>query len=212
MGAWTQLYWKGQEGAPGSPLGFAIVALKHELAHNGYGKGLVLDGLTFGVTMTERVREFQEAAQITVDGVIGPTTAKQLYRKRFSELETNYGLPAGTVCRVCSLESAVDPGAVGVADPADHGIMQINAAEHPAISLAEAFNAAWSLNYFARQTAQTHGSLGDWECSVAAWNIGGGGAQWWCDQGKPATGGPSWFPDLASRATTYIQLVEGEAC
>lgn len=212
MGAWDQQYRKGETGAAGTPLAYAIVALKHELDLNGYGDGLSLDGTTFGVSMSQQAMAFQRAHGLAADGVIGPTTAKRLFAKRMASLESSFGLPAGTICRGCSLESAFDPGAVGVADPADHGLMQINALAHPEVTIAEAFDPAFSLAYYARTISAVYQKTGDWDCAIAAWNVGGGGADSWCGLHKPSTGGPSWFPDLFARATQYVALVKAQPC
>lgn len=212
MGAWTQNYHKGETGSPGSPLAYAIVALKYELDFNGYGAGLTLNGTTFGVTMDQQTRAWQEAAGIAVDGVIGPATARRLFARRFDQIERDLSIPDHLVCKVCSLESAVDPGAVGVSDPHDHGLVQINALAHPEVTLQEAFFPSFSLAYLGRTLATVYSKLHDWDCAVAAWNVGGGGASDWCAMHKPSTGGPSWFPDLFARATRYVSLVKGQPC
>jgi Putative peptidoglycan binding domain/Transglycosylase SLT domain len=212
MGAWTQLYRKGQTGQPGSPLAYAIVALKYELDYNGLGTGLTLDGTTFGVTMAQQVEAFQASRGLTADGVVGPSTAKRLFAKRMAALEASYGIEPGLICKAVSLESACDPGAVGVVDPADHGLVQINATAHPEVSLQQAFTPSFALAYYARTVAAVYAKTHDWDCAVAAWNVGGGGADSWCGLHKPSTGGPSWFPDLFSRATEYVALVKEQQC
>src|SRR3954451_8232451 len=106
MGAWTQVYRKGETGAPGTPLAYAIVALKYELHFNGHGEGLTLNGPTFGVTMAQQTRAFQEAAGLSADGVIGQPTARALYRKRIASLSQKTSVPVDVICKVASLESA----------------------------------------------------------------------------------------------------------
>jgi hypothetical protein len=212
MGAWTDLYRKGQTGTAGTPLAYAITAIKRELDYNGYGEDLTLSGLTFGVSMNQAVQRFQADHGLTPDGVVGPTTSRALFDKRFAALATRYGVPDSLVCKGTKLESALDPGAVGVADIADHGIVQINAAAHPEITIAEAFDPAFALDYYARVLGTGFAKYHDWDCAIAAWNVGGGGASDWCAMHKPATGGPFWFPDLFARATRYVQLVRAQTC
>jgi hypothetical protein len=97
-----------------------------------------------------------------------------------------------------------------VADQHDHGIMQINATAHPEITLGEAFDAAFALTYYAKALHTSYAKLGDWDCAIASWNVGGGGASDWCAMHKPSTGGPNWFPDLFLRATAYVRLVRAQ--
>src|SRR5690242_17248656 len=106
MGAWTTTYHKGQTGDAGTPLAYAITALKRELDYNGYGDGLTLTGSTFGVNMAQAVQAFQAKAGIAVDGVVGRTTSKALFQKRIAALTTHYGVPAPIICQGCQLESA----------------------------------------------------------------------------------------------------------
>lgn len=214
MSAWARFYKQGLKGeSVPDPVGSAIIALKVELAYNGHEGAMDLTTPYFGVHMDRQTRHFQGENALEVDGVIGPKTALALYHKRFHDLEDEHGIINSYVCKVCQLESAVDPGAVGVVDPHDHGIMQINAIAHPDISLAEAFTASWSLEYFANALVANHEALNDWDAAVASWNIGSGGAKYWLAHGKPET---LMFPnstwDVGKQATEYLKLVNGRTC
>ena len=211
MGAWTQMYRKGMKPKQTDPAGYAISAIKYELDFNGYGQGLNF-GPEFGATCDENVRHFQMDENLQVDGVVGPVTAKKLLERRIGMLENNYGIPHDLMCKAVTLESACDFGAVGVVDPMDHGLVQINAGFHPEITIQQAFLPSFALDYYARSVAGVHQKLNDWDGAIAAWNAGAGGADVWVGFHKPAHGGPNWFPDLFERATKYVQLVKDQTC
>lgn len=214
MSAWAQYYKYREVGSPSpDPLGAAILALKKELTYNDHKGDMDLTSPIFGTQMTQATEAFQTERALQVDGVIGPITALELYHKRFRDLEDKYAIPNDYVCKVCQLESAVDPGAVGVVDPHDHGIMQINSIAHPDITLVQAFDAAWSLEYFAKVLSANHASLNDWDAAVAAWNVGSGGAKYWLANGKPAHlifPNSTW--DVGAQATKYVSLVNARTC
>jgi hypothetical protein len=211
MGAWDYLYQKGTRADSGTQEGYGILAVKRELDFLGY-PGLDVDSLVIGNAASRAIIDFQRKHGLDPDGVVGPLTGRQLYKLRIGQLEAKHGVPDDLACKIVGLESAFDPAAIGVSDPADHGIVQINATAHPTITLAEAYDPAFALEYLAAGLQATYAKLHDWDCAVASWNVGGGGASDWCGLHKPSTGGPSWFPDLFARATHYVALVKAERC
>lgn len=55
-----------------------VKGVKIALAHAGYGANLAVKTRAFGPTMVRRLKEFQRASHLTVDGIYGPTTHKAL--------------------------------------------------------------------------------------------------------------------------------------
>lgn len=219
MGAWDVIYKKGLRPVPGSATAYGAFAIKEALSYNGFTGNMVLSTPNLGGAFDTEARRFQKARGLVVDGEVGPHTAAALFSLRFSDFEQQYAIPDHLVCKMTHLESACDPGAVGVTDPADLGIVQINMRAHPDISREHAFEPEWALDYLASTLHKVHNQLQDWDAAVAAWNVGGGGASAWLAAGKPDSLYEPWYVDpqgkpidLGARATRYVQLVEGQQC
>lgn len=219
IGAWTTIYKLGVTAAPGTPIAYGILALKAELNYLGAAGDTNLTTTIVGPRMVKAVKDFQAIHNLAADGQVGPHTARALFAKRVSALEATYHLRDHQACRVISLESAWDPGAVGVADPGDVGLAQIHLPAHPSITVEQAFTPSFAVNYTAEALHNAHVTLGDWDAAIAAWNVGGGGAAAWLAAGKPASLFELWFTDangveldLGARATRYVQLVSEQAC
>jgi Putative peptidoglycan binding domain len=187
--------------------GAGVKAVKRELDYNGFNLGMDLSNNAFGIAVKHSAIAFQQANGLTADGVVGPLTAHELFRKRCALLTSTAGIH-GSVFQVASLESAMDPWAYGFVDPDDHGLVQINLRVHPTISLKQALDPAYCLSYCGRALQSVFDVTGDIDVAVASWNVGVGGAKEWLAAGKPATGGTSDFPDLYNRATRYVSLVQ----
>ena len=200
-GAWLVYYRVGHSFPADSPHGFGIVALKRELAYNGFGRGLIYTP-RFGSTMRLRVMEFQRARGLTADGVVGPRTAQVLFRRRALAVGAQYRL-GDVPCKVKTLESANDPGATGYVDPNDTGLMMISLRWHPEISRAQAFDprfsVPWGADYLADALAHFGGDI---ELAIAAYNRGYGGAAEWQRLGKPRD----------HPAARYVELVLSRTC
>jgi soluble lytic murein transglycosylase-like protein len=214
MGAWDVLYSKGLRAVKTDPIGYGIVAIKRDLAFNGFNgatkrlKPMDTEAPEIGPAADRAIRAFQKAFVLEVDGVVGPHTALALWRRRCVMLEAEQEIPDDLLAKLKSLESANDPGAVGVADPNDHGLVQINSVAHPGITLRQAFDAAWSLDYAAHSLRNAYDTMLDWDGAVAAWNTGEWSARSWVAAGKP----PSFHLagvnfDIGQRATLYVRLV-----
>lgn len=217
MGAWGSndllpdgVYKVGMNAAQETPLAYAILAWKAELAYNG-AQVQMSTNPTFGTAMRTNMRQFQQANGAVVDGILGPQTAKLLLRKRTAGLEALFQVPDHYLARLKSLESANDISAEGAVDPDDHGLVQINLRIHTSITLAQSIDPAYSLNYAGRSLSDAAATYKDWDVAIAGWNVGMGSSHLWQQAGKPATGGTASFPDLYSRATRYVALVKAQS-
>lgn len=218
-GAWGSYYQYKDREEPGTPRGYAIVALKRELAYRGYGKGLDTESLFFGAAARDRTKEFQVDHKIGLKangeptGVIASGTARKLFKKRVWEAAHRAEIPALWLCRQINLESGFDPAAVGNVDPRDRGLVQINSFWHPDVSDAEAFDPVFSINWAADYFAGNLAALGDVEAAVAAHNVGRFYARKWLEAGKPASGlFTEGGKDVAATITRYLKLVNGREC
>lgn len=218
-GAWGEYYEYKDRAEPGTPRGYAIPALKRELAYRGFGNGLDTESLFFGAAARDRTKEFQVAYKIglradgTPTGVIASGTARKLFKKRIWEAGHRTGAPSLWLCRQINLESGFDPAAVGNVDPRDRGLAQINSFWHPTVSDAEAFDPVFSINWAADYLAGNIAALGDVEAGVAAHNVGRFYARSWLSKGKPVSGlFTAEGRDYAAIITRYLMLVKGREC
>jgi len=213
MGAFEYgVYKRGMNATGDARLQAALTGLRVELVYNGFGKNLVLDSVGFGEAMENRVKEFQASRNIKVDGQIGGGTAKELFRKRVNITEGIYDLPAGSLGKQLLLESGYDPVAIGYADPSDHGLAQINLRIHTDVSVDEAFDPIFAVDWAARYIRDGYDQVAKaadvMKAARAAYNVGNFYATEWMKAGFPASGkvadGIDWF----ERATNYIALVD----
>ena len=218
-GAWGEYYEYKDRAEAGTPRGYAIPALKRELAYRGYGQGLDTESLFFGAAARDRTKEFQKDFNIglradgTPTGVIASGTARKLFKKRIWEAAHRAEVPALWLCRQINLESGFDPAAVGNVDPRDRGLAQINSYWHPDVSDEEAFNPVFSINWSADYLAGNIKALGDVEAGVAAHNVGRFYARKWLEAGKPVSGlYTAEGRDYAAIITKYLSLVKGREC
>lgn len=201
-GAWTPaVYEYGQAYSPTSPRGYGVVAIKRELIYRSYGRGINPALPVYGWSVRERVKEFQRAKNLAVTGKVGIVTARVLFRARQRILEGRYRIPQELLCKVTDLESAHDPGAVGV-DGNDRGLVQVNRLAHPTITDPLAYDPAYALDWAADRLRDAYLRFGDWEVAVAAHNGGYGGAAAWQAAGKPAD----------TTLGRYVQLVYSRVC
>lgn len=214
MGAWEYGAYKTTSGTIDDRLGAAFVAIKRELMFNGFGKGVIPDTPVFGDAATNRVKDFQKAQGLKVDGQVGPTTAKALFHARVSFIEEQYALTPGTLGKLITLESAWDPVAIGYSDPDDHGLVQINLRIHSDITVGQAFDPGFSVDWAARYMSQAQDrilrEINIEKAARASYNVGVEYAKRWMGDNYPASGGvfDSSGIDWYTRATTYIELID----
>ena len=211
--AWTSWYRYKDSAEPGTPKAYALVALKRELAYRGYGQGLNTESLFFGAAARDRTKDFQDAMALNVDGVIGPTTARKLFKKRIWDAGHKYNINSLMLCKQLNLESGFDPAAVGYVDPRDRGLAQINSYWHPEVSDEEAFDPAFSIPWAAKYLSDNMKALGDLDAALAAHNVGRYYAKQWLDAGKPVSGlYTADGKDYAAIITKYLLLLKSREC
>ena len=215
VGAWSFGYYKLGLKAGDDPRKRAgILAVKHALIDAGYPHGIDLSMFVFGNAVTNRVKEYQAAQQLTADGVVGPTTARYLWRTYASPAEQANGIPNHWVSRIGTGESNADPVAEGVVDPSDEGYLQFHLPYWPGTTLEEAWSPKYEIEQAAAKLKTLRRQTTSWEGAVAAWNIGSTYARQWVDAGYPTSGGPSMGNDANGnpidsfkRATNYLAYV-----
>ena len=214
MGAYDYgLYRKDMHGRKDARLGTAITAIKQELIYNGYDKNINFDLAYFGDAVTQRLKEFQKDHGLKVDGQAGQSTLTELFRKRVIAMEKKYDLPVGSLGKKIKLESGYDPIAVGIVDPQDTGMAQINIGIHQSVSKEEAFDPAFALDWAAKYDRGNFDIIADridvMKAARAAYNIGNTYAQRWLLPVFPASGGPLLNgQDGYERPTKYLALID----
>lgn len=129
-----------------NPTGYGPRAIQIELKHNQLDVGV--DG-QFGTATADAVKVFQAHRSLTVDGVVGPITARALLAKRRDELHKDIPIERWILRGIIAQESGFDFGAVGFAHEADKGLVQINLDAPPPgvgnVTEAQAFDPSFSL-------------------------------------------------------------------
>lgn len=215
MGAWEYGPYKSVTRAgDDTRLAAALVAVKKELVYNGYGENVVVDSPVFGDAAANRIKEFQKDKGLKVDGQVGPTTSKELFRKRTERIEDKYGFDRGTVGKFVTLESSWDPVAIGYADPDDHGMVQINLRIHTDVTVAQSFDPGfaleWAAKYVSASATRIVSEIDVIKAARASYNIGVEYAKRWMNAGFPSWGGTFNGTDIDwyKRAYEYVNLVD----
>lgn len=207
--AWVAYYQYGDRAPEGTPRAYGLIAIKTELKYNGYGKNLVVGTPVFGDAARNRAKEFQGNNGLIPDGVVGPRTARALFRKRIFAVEASKNIPNNIVYKKTDLESGFDPAAVGVSGK-DLGLNQIHQPSHPNVTTEQAFTPAFSVPWSANYLVAAYTDLKDWDAALASYNVGRFYAGKWLAAGKPATGlFTTAGKDYAIMCTKYVSLVLG---
>lgn len=198
--------------AADAPRGYGCVAIKSELARLDWDTpGFKPGSPTIGESADVVIRYFQQSKGLTVDGVVGPSTAEALFAALIAQSEATKKIPSRWAAKIVKLESAEDPGAIGWADPNDKGLCEINVLIR-SITVAEAFDPSFAIPYLCADLASAYAGFKDWEAAVASWNTGGYWAGKWLAADKPTSG--AWDEknklDWFARASGYVSLVAGQ--
>lgn len=208
MSAWEFGFYKRGFLPAGNRQIAGVHAVKQGLIANGFSAGIDLTANVFGDAASRQAGEFQRAHLLTDDGVVGPTTARHLWRRYVEAEEQKQSIPDHWLGKLATLESANDPVAQGTLDKDDWGLVQVNLRFHPGISLAQAWSPAFIVPWAASVLHGARSSLDSWKAAVASWNIGSTYAHQWAQADYPATGGPTiGTDDSFERATEYVRLV-----
>lgn len=154
----------------------------------------------------------------SVDGVVGPSTSKALFRDLLIWSAGVHHVPASQLHGFIMLESLYDPGAVGSTTPSDRGLNQINLNAHPNITVEQAFDPKFSIDYTAKRLGDARikysGKGADLKnrCAIAQHNAPLAADLWYRDEAPPV--GPTpyngrivEFPNIEK----YVDLVLGHA-
>lgn len=213
LGAWSFGYYHYGMEVPNDRVAAGIVAFKRALIDNGYVKGIVPDLAIFGSAMRNRTVAFQEHNGLTPDGIIGPTTARFLFRKYTFADEAAENIPNHLLGRLGFTESSHDPVAQGFEDPEDEGWAQINLPSHPQVTREQAWTPSFAIPFAGTLLGNFYaGVVRDWDGAVASFNVGQTYAAKWVKAGKPAGGlvvdlGGEKI-DVYARAYNYVLLVK----
>lgn len=211
--AWEQYYRYKDRAEPDTPRGYGIQAIKNELIYRGFGDKLNAETTFFGGAAQAATKAFQKSVGLPETGVVNPTTARKLFKKRIWAISHAEGIPALWLCKQLHLESGFDPAAVGYVDPRDRGLAQINSYWHPTVDDREAFDPSFSIPWAGNYLSENLKALGDIQAAVAAHNVGRYYARLWLEAGKPATGLYTLEgKDYAAIITRYVKLVNTREC
>lgn len=193
--------------------GFAVwrAVVAYQRALNRRLNGDIPEDGVFGPITSEAVLRFQTAnREQTGDpwGGIGPETSRallypdlQAYVRRHEDERVTENMVSGTIAQ----ESLWDAGAVGFLDDTDLGLAQINGPSHPTLSPVErlypvvAFD--FVCNYYTNALNALDGNVRD---SVAAYNLGIGGARQWIAAGRPDL----WSPTPGGRVREVKKYID----
>lgn len=187
-------------------------------SYGGYSPAVVEDG-TFGPETASAVKWLQKRLGVGADGVVGPTTARAMFKDLLLWYGGIYHVPASQLHGFVMLESGYDVGALGMSSPADRGLNQINENAHPDVTDDEAFDPFFSINYTAKRfgeaRARYSGKSVDLKtkCAIAQHNVPVAAEVWYRD-GVPPLGpftynGKQWdgYPNIEK----YVDYVLGHA-
>jgi peptidoglycan hydrolase-like protein with peptidoglycan-binding domain len=185
---------------------YGVKAIQKRVNSYDAGSRIPEDGV-YGQSTAEAVALVQhEVLAVGVDGVVGPTTAKALFKDYLIWFGGAHHVPASQLHGFIMLESGYDPGAVGVTTPSDRGLNQINENAHPDITDDMAFDPIYSINYTAKRLSDARikfsGKTVELKnyCAIAQHNSPRDALIWY-NTGSPPT----------EKIKKYVDLVLGHA-
>lgn len=211
LGAWSFGYYKFGFVPTNDRQKAGLRAVKQGLVDNGFSKNIVVDMEVYGNAVTARAKEFQKAHGLTSDGVVGPTSARFLWRHYIEAEETRHDIPEHFLGKIATLESANDPVAQGFSDDQDEGLFQWHMPYFAGETLAHAWNPAYVAPVTAERLVGAKGRVGSWLGAIAAHNCGEFYAKKWVQAGYPKSGLVDNNIDWYARASNYVGLVHGSA-
>lgn len=165
------------------------------LCMNYLNRPVMLDGL-FELKTHRSVIDVQREAGLKQDGIVGMTTMKTLLWPVIRGTANAVGVREGLVYAILAMEGAFDPGAIGVLDPSDWGLAQINSSANPHVSFSDAMCPSFAVKYVANRFKIALETFnGDERLAIASYNLGLGGTRQWVAAGTPDV----WQPPYADK-------------
>lgn len=154
------------------------------------GRPVLLDGV-FDEKLFTAVKDVQRAAGLKQDGIVGKITMRRMIAKAVVDSVAFSAVPAYAVQGILEMEGALDPGAVGVLDPNDWGLAQINSTANPHVSFSDAFCPSFAIRYVRdRLKIALDTFRGNEIDAIVSYNLGLGGTRAWIAAGRPI----EWTP------------------
>lgn len=185
-----------------------VKAIQNRVNSYGYSQPLTADGV-FGMRTAAAVKWVQARLGLYADGVAGPATCKAMWRDLILWFSAAYGVPAPHIYGFMALESTSDPGAVGYTTPSDRGLNQINLNAHPNITVEQAFDPNFSIDYTAKrlQDARLRFSMKGQElqmrCSIAQHNSPREALEWYNTGSPPSARIAMYVEKVLDRASLF---------
>ncbi len=182
-----------------------VKAIQDRINAYGYVPSLVADGI-FGAKTKAGVIWVQKKLGIGADGIVGPATCRALFHDLVNFFSAINSVPPSHIYGMTYLESVFDPGAVGYTTPSDRGLCQINLVAHSYVTVEQAFDPHFALNYTAdrlegaRIQFSGKGPELQKDCSIAQHN-----SPLWAKQWYAAGVAPN------EKIQKYVDLVLGAA-
>jgi hypothetical protein len=189
---------------------FGVVAIQKMCNMNGFrdasGLALQTDGVygrrtAAAVASGQSIRLGGTGTPWTL-GRVDAITSFALFELLYAQIEQRYGLPDGLVGGGARTESGHDPGAVGMTNPHDYGLVQINLDYHGPgtasnLPVVDMFNPYIALDFLGAWYKRSYGLYGRWDCAVASWH-NPGQARLWARSGTPPN------PEIALYASNVL--------
>ena len=186
----------------------AVVGIQ-ALCANYLERPIMLDGL-FEAKTHQAVLDVQAHAGLTHDGIVGPGTMAKLVEPVAKGASKAAGVRWSLTFALMQNESALDPGAIGVLDPNDWGLAQINSLANPHISFSDAMCPSFATRYVANRLKISIAEFGDERDAIASYNLGIGGTRQWIAAGRPDVWQPP-YADAERNVKVYIDRIFGLA-
>lgn len=185
-----------------------VKAIQNRVNAYGYSPALIVDGqygetTKYGVMWLQAKLGFNGTDR---DGIAGPMTCRALWRDLLIWFGGTYHVPASQLYGFIMLESVGDPGAVGYTTPSDRGLNQINLVAHPNVTVEQAFDPTFAINFTAKRLSDARikysGKSVDLKnrCAIAQHNSPLWADQWYRNETPPN-----------DKIKKYVDLVLGHA-
>lgn len=150
--------------------------------------GALADGW-FGPATAAAVAAAQARHRVEADAIVGPASMRAFLTPLIQDLATHNAVPVVILGGLLVNESALDPACVGV-NGMDHGLAQINLGAHEKITVDQALNVEFAVEFTVNDLSMRHSlwfgrtKADPWDIAIAAHNSPAL-AKRWAQEGKP---------------------------